>query len=139
VFKEKQGECYLKGQEVMSLSETGSNTIACCGLLDKKVTIIDRKQGVIIKEIVNYLSMGVESQRQLIPIPGFDEDLMPFLLLRDDDALKIINLKEYNMYDFIPDTKVLNKNGVNNILEYFVIQKREGYEDELDLLMLEWK
>ncbi len=63
VYKEKPDEIYMKDTVVRSFVECGLYKIAACGLLDQKITLIDREQKGIIMEIINPMSHGMDKQR----------------------------------------------------------------------------
>jgi hypothetical protein len=79
----------------------GDNKIIVCGLNSKLISIIDRNQRAVVQEIINPLPMGIEKQRQLIEVVGFDPEMFPFVILRDDAGVKIINVKEGILYDLL--------------------------------------
>ena len=59
-FREKTDEYYLQEHVIRSLAEVGENKIIVCGLNSKLISIVDRNQRAVIKEIINPLPMGIE-------------------------------------------------------------------------------
>lgn len=61
-------------------------------------------------------------------------DHFPFILLRDDESLKIVNLKDYKIYDLIQEKKIK----CYSYLQYFSIEYINE-DNDMELVMLEWE
>ena len=64
--------------------------------MDLNVFLIDRKYKQIIKQIEN--PSGSDRPLSMRLIPGFDIDKMPYLFLRDQEGLTLVNLKNPGAY-----------------------------------------
>ena len=69
----------------------------------------------------------------MIEVVGYDPEMFPFVLLRDDAGVKIINVKEGIMYDLLQERRV----DCFSYLQYACLESA-GEGGVMDLLLLEW-
>ena len=64
--------------------------------MDLSIFLIDRKYKQIVKQIEN--PSGSDRPLCMRLFPGFDAEKMPYLMLRDQEGLTIVNLKQVSAY-----------------------------------------
>lgn len=86
-----QNEVYFREQDVKAAIEFRRDLIVTCMDMDLNAYIIDRKSKAVLRTIEN--PSGSDNPLCMRLIPQFDYDKLPFAIMRDKDALVIINLR----------------------------------------------
>lgn len=89
-------EVYFREQDIKAAIEYKRDQVATCIDMDLNVYLIDRKQRQIVKTIEN--PSGSDRPLCMRLIPNFDMEKMPFALLRDQEGITLINLKNPGAY-----------------------------------------
>jgi hypothetical protein len=82
---------YFREQDVKAAIEFRRDLIVTCMDMDLNAYIIDRKSKAVLRTIEN--PSGSDNPLCMRLIPQFDYDKLPFAIMRDKDALVIINLR----------------------------------------------
>ena len=89
-------EVYFREQDIKGAIEYKRDLVATCIDMDLNIYIIDRKQRLMIKTIEN--PSGSDRPLSMRLIPSFDNEKLPFLLLRDQEGITLVNVKNVGAY-----------------------------------------
>ena len=70
--------------------------LAICLDMDLSIYLVDRKYKQVIKSFEN--PSGSDRPLSMKLIPGYDAEKMPFAMLRDQEGITIVNLKNPGAY-----------------------------------------
>jgi len=88
----KLNEVYFKDKVVSRFTEFAEGEFAVCIAKDEYVYLISRKKQAVTHKVRN--PQGKSCNYEVLPIPAFDLRSLPFLLVRDDKCLMLLNIKE---------------------------------------------
>ena len=89
-------EVYFKEQDIKGAIEFKRDMVATCIDMDLNIYLIDRKLRQVVKTIEN--NSGSDRPLCMRLMPSFDFEKFPFLMIRDQEGVTVVNLKNANTY-----------------------------------------
>ena len=88
----KLNEIYFKDKLILRFTEYTEGEFAVCIAKDEHVYLLNRKKQQIVSKIRN--PQGKSCTYEVCAIPNYDKKLLPFLFVRDDKSLMLLNTSE---------------------------------------------
>ena len=89
-------ESYFRGQDVKAAIELKRDLVLTTMDMDLNVYLIDRKTKAVIRSIEN--PSGNDNPLCVRPIPMFDYEKLPFVLVRDREGITLVNTRTGSAY-----------------------------------------
>ena len=96
----KLNEVYFKDKVLVRFTEFSDGEFAVCVAKDDHVYLLNRKKQQISHKIRN--PQGKSCTYEVATIPNFDKKELPFLFIRDDKSLMLLNIVECKFLKLSP-------------------------------------